>query len=127
MLIKRALNNILEGNLDEMRQNFSSALTTKAVEKLEERKIDIAKSYFGQMQEEVEQLDELKGTGSLGKILKYGLEAGHQIHHTEVPLEFSRDAEAQAAIKKIEKRQRGLQLADRKVHRKYIANKKKKK
>lgn len=58
MSIKRALDNILEGNLDEMRQNFSSALTTKAVEKLEERKIDIAKNYFGQMQEEVEQIDE---------------------------------------------------------------------
>lgn len=52
MSIKRALDNILEGNLDEMRQNFSSALTTKAVEKLEERKIEIAKNYFGQMQEE---------------------------------------------------------------------------
>lgn len=60
MSIKRALDNILEGNLDEMRQNFSSALTTKAVEKLEERKIDIAKNYFGQMQEEVEQVDEEK-------------------------------------------------------------------
>ena len=58
MSIKRALDNILEGNLDEMRQNFSSALTTKAVEKLEERKIDIAKNYFGQMQEEVKQVDE---------------------------------------------------------------------
>jgi hypothetical protein len=53
MSIKRALDNILEGNLDEMRQNFSSALTTKAVEKLEERKIEIAKNYFGQIQEEV--------------------------------------------------------------------------
>ena len=60
MSIKKALDSILEGNLDEMRQNFSSALTTKAVEKLEERKIDIAKNYFGQMQEEVEQVDEEK-------------------------------------------------------------------
>jgi hypothetical protein len=51
MSIKRALDNILEGNLDEMRQNFSSTLTTKAVEKLEERKIDIAKSYFGKTKE----------------------------------------------------------------------------
>jgi hypothetical protein len=58
MSIKRALDNILEGNLDEMRQNFSSALTTKSVEKLEERKIEIAKNYFGQMQEEVEQVEE---------------------------------------------------------------------
>ena len=59
MSIKKALDSILEGNLDEMRQNFSSALTTKAVEKLEERKINIAKNYFGQMQEEVEALDEV--------------------------------------------------------------------
>ena len=51
MSIKKALDSILEGNLDEMRKNFSSALTTKAVEKLEERKIDIAKSYFGQTKE----------------------------------------------------------------------------
>ncbi len=47
MWIKKALENILENNLDEMRQNFSSALTTKAVEKLEERKIEISKNYFG--------------------------------------------------------------------------------
>jgi len=51
MSIKRALDSILEGNLDEMRQNFSSALTTKAVEKLEEQKIAIAKSYFGKTKE----------------------------------------------------------------------------
>lgn len=48
MSIKKAINNILENNLDAMRQNFSSALSTKAVEKLEERKIEIAKNYFGQ-------------------------------------------------------------------------------
>jgi hypothetical protein len=72
MSIKRALDSILEGNLDEMRQNFSSALTTKAVEKLEERKIDIAKNYFGQMQEETEQIDELKGiTKDTGARAKY--------------------------------------------------------
>lgn len=58
MTIKNALNNILEGNLDEMRQNFSNALTTKAVEKLEERKIEIAKNYFGQIMERAEQVDE---------------------------------------------------------------------
>ena len=73
MSIKRALDNILEGNLDEMRQNFSSALTTKAVEKLEERKIDIAKNYFGQMQEEVEQVDEVLDSSK--KRMKYGLGA----------------------------------------------------
>jgi len=58
MSIKKALDSILEGNLDDMRQNFSSALTTKAVEKLEERKIEIAKNYFGQMQEQTEQINE---------------------------------------------------------------------
>ena len=51
MSINKALVNILEGNLDEMRQNFSSALTTKAVEKLEERKIVIAQNYFGKSKE----------------------------------------------------------------------------
>ena len=51
MSIDKALFNILEGNLDEMRQNFSSALTTKAVEKLEERKIEIAQNYFGKSKE----------------------------------------------------------------------------
>lgn len=47
-LIKEALDNILEKKLDEMRENFSAALTEKAVEKLEEKKIEIAQSYFGQ-------------------------------------------------------------------------------
>lgn len=46
MTVKKAIENILENNLDSMRQNFSSALTHKAVEKLEERKAEIAKSYF---------------------------------------------------------------------------------
>lgn len=52
MSINKALDNILEGKLDEMRENFSAALSTKAVEKLEERKIEIAQSYFGQMNED---------------------------------------------------------------------------
>ena len=58
MSVNKALNNILESNLDAMRQNFSAALSTKAVEKLEERKMEIAKNYFGQVNEEVEQIDE---------------------------------------------------------------------
>ena len=58
MSIKNALSNIIEGNLDAMRQNFSSALTEKAVQKLEEKKVEIAKNYFGQVMEEVEQVDE---------------------------------------------------------------------
>lgn len=51
MSINKALQNIFEGNLDEMRQNFSAALSSKAVEKLEERKIEIAENYFGQVDE----------------------------------------------------------------------------
>ncbi len=47
MSIQKALNNILENKLDEMRSNFSAALSTKAVEKLEERKIEISQNYFG--------------------------------------------------------------------------------
>jgi hypothetical protein len=58
MSVNKALNNILENNLDEMRQNFSAALSTKAVEKLEERKMEIAKNYFGQVMESTEQIDE---------------------------------------------------------------------
>lgn len=45
--IKEALDKVLERDLSGMRDAFSSAITTKAVEKLEERKIEIAKSYFG--------------------------------------------------------------------------------
>lgn len=51
MSVNKALDSILEGKLDAMRSNFSSALSTKAVEKLEERKIEIAQKYFGQIQE----------------------------------------------------------------------------
>lgn len=62
MSVNKALENILENRLDDMRTNFTNALTTKAVEKLEERKIDIAQQYFGQMMEEVEELDEIADT-----------------------------------------------------------------
>jgi hypothetical protein len=58
MSINKALDNILEGRLDEMRENLSAALSTKAVEKLEERKIEIAQNYFGQMFESADQIDE---------------------------------------------------------------------
>jgi hypothetical protein len=71
MSVNKALDSILEGKLDEMRSNFSSALSTKAVEKLEERKIEIAQKYFGQMQEEVEQINEI----SPEKVLKAAVKA----------------------------------------------------
>lgn len=48
MYIKEALNNILDKKLVNMRENFNAALTEKAVQKLEEKKIKIAESYFGQ-------------------------------------------------------------------------------
>jgi len=51
MSIKAGLNNILENNLDGMKQNFSAAITEKAMHKLEEKKIDIAKNYFAKINE----------------------------------------------------------------------------
>lgn len=47
MTVKKAFKNIMENNLDKMRENFNSALNSKAVQKLEEKKQSIAKSYFG--------------------------------------------------------------------------------
>jgi regulator of replication initiation timing len=51
MYVKEAIQNILEKNLDEMKNNFQAALTEKAISQLEEKKIKIAQSYFGQMDE----------------------------------------------------------------------------
>lgn len=48
MYIKEAIKNIVDKKLDVMKENFNSALTEKAVQKLEEKKINIAKQYFGQ-------------------------------------------------------------------------------
>lgn len=45
--VKNAISSIVDGKLDEMRKNLGSALTEKAVKKLEEKKVAIAKSYFG--------------------------------------------------------------------------------
>lgn len=47
MHIKEAINNIKEKKLEQMKENFNAAMTEKAVQKLEEKKIEIAKSYFG--------------------------------------------------------------------------------
>jgi hypothetical protein len=52
MHIKEALQNMIDKKLDLMRENIESALTEKAVEMLEERKIEIASKYFGQLSEE---------------------------------------------------------------------------
>ena len=51
MSVNKALDSVLANNLDEMRTHFSNALSTKAVEKLEERKIEIAQNYFGKTKE----------------------------------------------------------------------------
>ena len=51
MSVEKAIVNILEGNLEEMRQNFSVALTEKASMKLDEKKVEIGQKYFGQIQE----------------------------------------------------------------------------
>jgi hypothetical protein len=48
MYIKEALNNIIDKKLDLMKENLQAALTEKAIEKLEDRKIQIAETYFGQ-------------------------------------------------------------------------------
>lgn len=47
MFIQRAIANITEKKLDEMKENFFSALNEKAVGALEERKQAIAQNYFG--------------------------------------------------------------------------------
>jgi len=67
MSVNKALDSVLANNLDEMRTHFSNALSTKAVEKLEERKIEIAQNYFGQ-------INELKGGYDLGRAAADGPE-----------------------------------------------------
>jgi hypothetical protein len=49
MSVEKAIVNILEGNLDEMRKNFSVSLSEKAIMKLDEKKVDIGQKYFGQV------------------------------------------------------------------------------
>lgn len=51
MYIKEALGNIVDKDLNLMKENFNSALTEKALQKLEERKIEIAQSYFAMLEE----------------------------------------------------------------------------
>jgi hypothetical protein len=47
-IIQEAFDNILENNLDDMRENFQAILQEKTIEKLEERKKEIASNYFAQ-------------------------------------------------------------------------------
>lgn len=48
MSVKDAIKYISDNKLDEMRTEFNAAITEKAVKRLEERKIEIAKNYLGQ-------------------------------------------------------------------------------
>lgn len=47
MSVEKAIINMAEKNLEEMRKNINAALTQKAVEGLEERKQYMANQYFG--------------------------------------------------------------------------------
>ena len=47
-LIQEAIGNIMEENLHEMKNNLLTALQEKTMEKLEERKKEIAANYFAQ-------------------------------------------------------------------------------
>lgn len=47
MYIREAIQNILEQDLDLMRENLKIAITEKAVQSLEEKKVQIAENYFG--------------------------------------------------------------------------------
>lgn len=46
MSINKAIECILENNLDNMKTNINAVITEKAVNKLEEVKKNIAKTYF---------------------------------------------------------------------------------
>lgn len=60
MHIKEAIANIANKKLDEMKQNINAALSEKAVQKLEERKIEIAQDYFATLKESKSPADEGK-------------------------------------------------------------------
>lgn len=48
MEVKKAIEKLVENDLEGMRNTFNNILTTKAVEKLEEKKVHIAQNYFGE-------------------------------------------------------------------------------
>lgn len=58
MYIQEAIKNIADKQLDEMKQNIHAALAEKAMEKLEEKKIDMAKAFFARKEEESEDEEE---------------------------------------------------------------------
>ena len=46
--VETAIDNILEKNLQSMKENISMALSQKAAEALEEKKVEMAATYFEQ-------------------------------------------------------------------------------
>lgn len=68
MHIKEAIQNILDKNLDEMKSNFNSAITEKAIEKLEEKKIEIASTYFAEASYSAKSARAGKDIGKPGKM-----------------------------------------------------------
>jgi hypothetical protein len=47
--IQAGIKNIQEGNLEQMRAKFNDELSRKAAESLQEKKLEVASNYFGQM------------------------------------------------------------------------------
>lgn len=47
MHIREAIESLQEKKYDQMREHIGAALAEKAIQKLDERKIEIAKNYFG--------------------------------------------------------------------------------
>lgn len=45
--IDAAIHDIVNNQLDDMREKFNATLSAKAVEALDDRKIEIAQNYFG--------------------------------------------------------------------------------
>lgn len=114
MSINKALDDILENRLDEMRNNFTSALSQKAMQKLEERKIEIAEAYFGQV-------DELRNFKNEKDVVDYVRTATKQIGDMDA-YDFSPEGD-----KKMEtgrKRVRGMQLLVKKAEKAKKAKKK---
>lgn len=107
MSIKKALSSVLEGNLDEMRAQFSNALSEKAVQKLEERKIEIAKNYFGQ-------LDELRNFKNEKDVLDYVAKARKQIKDMDA---YDVSPEGDKKMETGKRRIRGMQLLVKKAEK----------
>lgn len=107
MSIENAIINIMENNLDAMRANFSVALSEKAVQKLDERKREIAENYFGQV-------DELRNFKNEKDVVDYVRAAGDQIRDMDA---YDLSPEGNRKMEKGRKRTRGLQLLVKKAEK----------